>query len=96
MANTYRLDWHARVRNQIQQVPNRVGFDCLQAILNLGHDPYPPSAEDLIAPYRGIRKIKLDGWRILYEVSEEDQVVTIIAVKRSDRATYLNLFSVLF
>ena len=96
MANIYRLDWQARVRSQIRQIPNQIGFECLQAILSLSKDPYPPNAEELPAPYKNIWKIKLDGWRILYEVIEEDQVVTIIAVKRHDRSTYLNLFSVLF
>lgn len=96
MANIYRLDWQARVRSQIRQIPNQIGFECLQAILSLSKDPYPPNAEELPAPYKNIWKIKLDGWRILYEVIEEDQVVIIIAVKRHDRSTYLNLFSVLF
>lgn len=96
MANIYRLDWQARVRSQIRQIPNQIGFECLQAILSLSKDPYPSNAEELPAPYKNIWKIKLDGWRILYEVIEEDQVVIIIAVKRHDRSTYLNLFSVLF
>jgi len=96
VANIYRLDWQARVRSQIRQIPNQIGFECLQAILSLSKDPYPSNAEELPAPYKNIWKIKLDGWRILYEVIEEDQVVIIIAVKRHDRSTYLNLFSVLF
>ena len=75
MANIYRLDWQARVRSQIRQIPNQIGFECLQAILSLSKDPYPPNAEELPAPYKNIWKIKLDGWRILYEVIEEDMAL---------------------
>jgi mRNA-degrading endonuclease RelE of RelBE toxin-antitoxin system len=50
--------------------------------------------EELRDQYRGIWKIKIDGWRIFYRVNEVEKVVTVIAIKR--RNTYTSIFSILF
>jgi mRNA-degrading endonuclease RelE of RelBE toxin-antitoxin system len=53
-------------------------------------------AEELRYQYRGIWKIKIDGWRIFYRVDEVEKVVTVIAVKRRNPNTYTSIFSILF
>ena len=96
MENVYRLRWKKGIREQLRMLPGRIREEITKTILGLRDEPYPPDAEELRDQYRGILKIKLDGWRVLYEVNENDKTVTVIAVKRRDVNTYLNLFSVLF
>jgi addiction module RelE/StbE family toxin len=94
--NVYRLRWKKGIREQLRTLPGRIQEETTQAILNLRDEPYPPDAEELRDHYRGIWKIKIDGWRILYQVDEKALTVTVIAVKRRDPNTYVSLFSVLF
>lgn len=91
----YRLERLPAVARQLKALPGRIQQEAYRAIADLESDPYPPDAEELRDHYRGIWKIKIDGWRILYRVSEADHVVTIITVKRRDRNTYTRLFSLL-
>lgn len=91
----YQLNRLPSVSRQLKALPGRVQQEVNRAIADLEFEPYPPDAEELRDHYRGIWKIKIDGWRILYRVSEADRVVTIITVKRRDRNTYTRLFSLL-
>lgn len=92
----YTLKRLPRVRRQLRQVPDRIAREVSESILALQDDPYPPSAEELRDQYQGIWKIKIDGWRIFYRVSEAEQTVTIIGIKPRDRNTYTSIFSILF
>jgi mRNA interferase RelE/StbE len=92
----YQLKRLPRVQEQLRQVPDRIRQDVNRMILDLQDEPYPPNAEELRDHYRGIWKIKVDGWRIFYRISESDQTVTVIAIKRRDRNTYTSIFSILF
>ncbi len=84
----YQLKQYPQVEKQLRQVPERIQKDVAQAILDLRFDPHPPVAELLRDQYANIYKIKVDGWRIFYAVDEQDRLVTIIAVKRRNQATY--------
>lgn len=92
----YTLKRLPRVRWQLRQVPDRIAQEVSDTILGLQDEPYPPNAEELRDQYQGIWKIKIDGWRIFYRVSECKQTVTVISVKQRDRNTYTSLFSILF
>lgn len=94
--HVYALKRLPRVRRQLRQVPDRIAGEVQAIILALQDDPYPPNAEELLDQYKGIWKIKIDGWRIFYRVNEAEKVVTVIAVKPRDRNTYISLFSILF
>jgi addiction module RelE/StbE family toxin len=89
----YQLKWKSNIRTQLRSLPNRIREETVQAILNLRDEPFPPDAEELRDHYKGIWKIKIDGWRILYQVDEIAMTVTVLAVKRRDPNTYVKLFS---
>jgi len=91
----YQLRRLAGVRAQLRQVPNRIRQDVNRIINDLQDEPYPLNAEELRDHYRGIWKIKIDGWRIFYRVDKVEKTVTIIAIKRRDRNTYTSIFSIL-
>jgi mRNA interferase RelE/StbE len=94
--NIYQLRWKSHIKNELRALPGRIRSETTQAILNLRYEPHPPDAEELRDQYRGIWKIKIDGWRIFYRVDEVEKVVTVIAVKRRNPNTYTSIFSILF
>lgn len=85
-----------RIQNQLRRLPNRVQNEIIEIILELASDPYPLISEPLRDQYDDLRKIKVDGYRIIYKVNEADRTVTVSAVKRRDRDTYTNIYSLLF
>jgi mRNA interferase RelE/StbE len=91
----YRLERLPSVSRQLKTLPGRIQQEVNRALGDLAFDPYAPDAEELRDHYRGLWKIKVDGWRILYRVNEADRVVTVITVKRRDRNTYTRIFSLL-
>jgi mRNA-degrading endonuclease RelE of RelBE toxin-antitoxin system len=87
----YTLRRYPAVKRQLLSVPSRIRADVDQAIFDLQYDPYPPTSVGLREQYAMARKITIDGWRILYEVKEQDKRVDIIAVKPRDKDTYTKL-----
>lgn len=81
------------MRRQLIATPFRVRSEAQAIIAELRSDLYPTIAKELRDQYRGIWKIKVDGWRIFYEVREAEQRVIVIAVKRRTPDTYISLFS---
>jgi mRNA-degrading endonuclease RelE of RelBE toxin-antitoxin system len=72
----------------LRQTNERIARAVEEILADLRFDPFPPTAEELRDQYTGIWKVKVDGWRIFYEVDERDRVVTVVAIKRRDRDTY--------
>lgn len=90
-SQTYRLRPYPPVKRQLRrlrQTNEHIAGSVEEALADLRFDPYPPTAEELRDQYTGIWKIKVDGWRVFYEVDEQDKVVIVAAVKRRDRDTY--------
>ena len=75
----------------MRDLPERIRREVSEVILDLANDPYPPTAEELRDNLAGTWKIKVDGWRILYEVDEPDREIKIVNVKRRDKDTYRKL-----
>ncbi len=88
----YQLSIKKNVRRQLLAAPSRVQIEAKTIIAELRDDPYPMIAEELRDQYKGIWKIKVDGWRIFYEVKELDRQVIVLAVKRRTPNTYNNIF----
>jgi addiction module RelE/StbE family toxin len=87
----YKLRPYPSVKRQLRrlrQSNERIARAVEEVLADLRFDPYPPTAEELRDQYNGIWKIKVDGWRIFYQVDEQDRVVIVIGVKRRDRDTY--------
>ncbi len=88
----WRLRFYPGLRDVIHQcLPARIGLEALEVIKDLRVDPFPPYAEPLRRELAGWYKIKVDGWRIIYRVNQDDRVVFIRDVRRRDANTYLNL-----
>ena len=88
----YRLEWYRRVRRQFQAVPTRIRQDVKQFVLDLRIHPYADPSESLNRELADLRRIKIDGWRIIYKVNEADRVVRVLAVKQRGPDTYTTIF----
>lgn len=65
--------------------------ETLQQVALLLDDPYPPESGELERELAGLRKLKIDGWRLVYEVDEEDRTVRIWAIRPRGPKTYKGL-----
>lgn len=90
--NPFRLDIDRRVKRQLRIAPARVQAEIAQILLDLRLDPYPPESTPLRREYANLRKIRVDGWRVLYKVFGAARAVRILAVKPRDADTYRSLF----
>jgi mRNA-degrading endonuclease RelE of RelBE toxin-antitoxin system len=87
----YQLDIPDAIRRQITRVrPDRMREEVVDTILALPDEPYPPGSrlqDELRRRYR----LRVNGWRIIYKVDDDDRKITILAVRRRNRRTYLNV-----
>ncbi|WP_405178786.1 type II toxin-antitoxin system RelE/ParE family toxin [Nocardia sp. NBC_01377] len=75
--------FHSDVLKQLQNLPREVFESALHAIIELIENPRPRGAKKLVG--RTDWRIRLGQYRIVYEIDDDEQVVTIMTVaKRSD------------
>ncbi len=88
----YRLRWGTReAQRNYRTLPDSLRLQMRDEITSLQDDPYPPYSEPLERELQDRRKIKIDGWRLIYRVYEEDILIIVLAVRPRDRRTYLNV-----
>jgi len=65
----------------------------MEIIVDLCTDPHPgySKALKLGRELHGLHVIYVNGWRIVYQVKEDDLIVTVIAFRRRSPDPYLNL-----
>jgi mRNA interferase RelE/StbE len=79
-----RIEFHPDTLKQIQKLPRDAFEAALQAIIGLSKDPRPAGAEKLVGSHDDWR-VRIGRYRIVYEIDDDAQVVTIYTVaKRSD------------
>ena len=71
-----------RAQKEIDQLPDSVRPEALQAIQDLAEDPLPPDSI-LMRGYSHSRRIRFHGnqYRILYHVSESQKTVYVFRVR---------------
>ena len=88
---SYQLEIPDPVRRQIRQVrPDRMREEVVDAILALSDEPYPPGSQ-LQDELRRRYRLRINGWRVIYKVDEEDRKITVLTVRHRNRRTYLNV-----
>ena len=88
----YRLELEEKAARNLRAMPGRLQQEAAQIILDLRYAPQPPESGSLGREYGDLRRIKLDGWRILYKVYARDRVVKVISVEKRGPETYQNIF----
>lgn len=79
-----RIEFHPDTLKQLQKLPRDVFEAALQAIIGLSKEPRPTGAKKLVGN-RDDRRVRIGQYRIVYEIDDDAQIVTIYTVaKRSD------------
>lgn len=71
--------FHPDVYKQLQQLPCPVFRNALNAIIALSHTPRPPGVKKL-AGSRSDWRIRIGEYRIIYEIDDARQAVTVMHV----------------
>jgi mRNA interferase RelE/StbE len=68
---------------EIKNLPGKIKQRIKQVIRNLATDPYPAESKLLNLPNveSKIYRIRLDKWRILYSVTEEDKIIDVLGIR---------------
>ena len=82
-----------RAWQEIKDLPGHVRQRVRRAVDGLADDPHPPRSRRLrserIAPE--LYRLRLDRWRIVYGITEEDKVVDVLAVRKRPPYDYGDL-----
>ena len=87
----YQLKITNTAKKEISRLPDPVRDEVRQAIRELKVSPRPLGSEPLLRELRGRHKLKVDGYRIIYSIKEDDQMVVILTIRPRTRRTYLNV-----
>lgn len=88
----YRLRWGTgEAKRNYRALVGSLRQQVRAEIESLQNDPCPPYSEPLERELVDRRKIKIDGWRLVYRVYEDDFVIIILMIRPRDRRTYLNV-----
>ena len=75
---SYRLTLRQSAVNELESLPHRDLARVMSRIKVLADNPRPPGCEKLSGQER--YRVRQGDYRILYEVSDSDQVVTVVKI----------------
>lgn len=78
---------------EMKDLPGNVRHRVRRAVDRLADDPHPPRSRQLDAPdlEPNLYRLRLDRWRIVYAISEEERTVDILAVRKRPPYDYGDL-----
>jgi mRNA interferase RelE/StbE len=79
---------------QIKDLPGHIRQRIKRAIDALVNDPHPSDSKALNVPedlIYEVWRLRLDKWRVLYTITEEDKVIDILAVRKRPPYDYRDL-----
>jgi mRNA interferase RelE/StbE len=81
--------WH-----EIKDLPGHIRQQVKRAIDALADNPQPPTSQTLALPEElnyDVRRLRLDKWRVVYAITEEDKAVDVLAVRKRPPYDYSDL-----
>ena len=85
----YQLRLKPWVSKQIDSLPERIQKDVAEILLDPRDEPMPVDSSPMREKYEGFRRIRVDGYRIVYRI--ENNVVMIGKIAPRTRKTYNHL-----
>ncbi|NJL90090.1 MAG: type II toxin-antitoxin system RelE/ParE family toxin [Coleofasciculaceae cyanobacterium SM2_1_6] len=76
---------------EIKALPGNIKQRVKRAIDYLANEPYPSNSKALNIQDFNAWRLRLDRWRILYTVTENHQIVDILAVRKRPPYDYKDL-----
>jgi len=82
-----------RAWDEIKDLPGHIRSRVRQAISAFAAEPRPPQSKELDAPAieHELRRLRLDRWRIVYAITEADNAVDVLAVRKRPPYDYGDL-----
>ncbi len=83
---------------EIKGLPGHIRQRVKRAIDGLEDEPRPANSREIRAPEHltvELRRIRLDRWRIVYAISEDDKFVDVLAVRKRPPYDYGDLEALL-
>ncbi len=88
----YRLRYTEEVKRTIPEMPGNYRQRIRREIEALAENPRPPHASLMRDDPPDRFRIKIDGWRLIYRIVEDEQTVHILRVRiKTGPETYQNL-----
>ena len=80
--------WNLRLSlsadNDLSAVPGNIRAQVLDALLDLEEDPFPPG-NVAMRGWKNLYRIRIEGYRIVYQVNARDRIVLVERIKPRDR-----------
>jgi mRNA interferase RelE/StbE len=82
---------------EVKGLPGQVRQRVRKAVAALAENPRPPKSKALLVPglQAEVRRLRLDRWRIVYAITEADEVVDVLAVRKRPPYDYGDLEALL-
>jgi mRNA interferase RelE/StbE len=78
---SYRIDYSQQARQDLRNMPARFRNRVRSMIEALSNDPRPARSKEL-RDLTGLYRLRLEQWRIIYAIDDEDVQIQIIRIKR--------------
>jgi len=95
----YRVEIEREVRKEIRRLPGNFRQRALRALKGLRREPRPHDSEELdlgkteiqLQSRTELRRIRMGAWRIVYFIEEDDNLVSVLAVRKRPPYQYEDL-----
>lgn len=89
----YRIFVTPRALREIKELPGHMRQRIRQAVRELAENPGPDGSRRLDIPdlAQEIRRLRIDRWRVLYAITEADNAIDVLAVRRRPPYDYGDL-----
>ena len=74
---SYTIEWKASARKDIRKLDPTVRRRIIEAVTALGAEPRPPGSVTLTGS-PGWRRIRIGGYRVLYDIRDDALVVLVL------------------
>ena len=93
----YKVYTTPRALKETQDLPGHMRQRVKRAVRALADDPRPSNSKDLDVPglEHETRRLKLDKWRVVYAITEADNAVDVLAVRKRPPYDYGDLEALL-
>jgi mRNA-degrading endonuclease RelE of RelBE toxin-antitoxin system len=96
---SYQVNVTASVRSEVRSLPGNMRQRVMRLLRDLETEPRPHMSKALdVSALEGLslqgidaRRIRLEGWRIIYAVNDDDAQITVLAVRRRPPYQYEDL-----
>lgn len=77
---------------EIKKLPGHMRQRIKRTIGGLASEPRPPKSKELDVEFgHELRRIRLDRWRIVYAIVEDDRWIDVLAVRKRPPYDYVDL-----